>query len=329
MSAVDVKPLPRGTPNTKHRLSLGMAVMPDVKDDKGWDTIVEMGVPHYCEWSQGIVSKGIAAFALSYKHTEHDFGKLSREQASELRYVLKKLVGTGPNKAILWIDSMYMTRESMGLEDFSSEWVHYGLSPYSAMPVIRLTSQWANLHPKSGKRSAWLWLEWTLGKYNKGVHTAQGDESESNTGLRVMDALRMWLQVEKDYGFRPADEKDVRAEIDGKSAATSARFHCPGRSSCIGYILGRRSSACRGTSDECIQLAKSVNGSYFQDKLILTTTARVAEHVLTVIEESEDGTRAFLQQENLSKAQLQEYTKVLISRKLPFRNIRWLNLDRF
>ena len=337
MGDVELRPLPRGASDTRYRLSLGMVVMPDVRDDNAWNAIVENGIPHFDEWSsQGVVSNETRAFALSYKHTEHDFGKLSHEQANELRHVLTKLVGTGPNKSILWVDSMYMTREGMGLQDFSSRWVQYGLQPYCSLPVIKLAPQWDNVHPDSNKRSAWLWLEWTLGKRNKGVHSAEGFEKVSSAGLSVKDALKLWLHVDSEYGFRPSDEKDVRAEIDGKSLNVSATFLCPGRSSCIAYMLGKRNSPCGGTSHECVQLAKSTNGSYLlkqgllkQGKLILSTVGRIAHCVLNVIEQSDEKGDVFLQRQDLSREELQEFNKVLIPGKLPFRNVRWLGLDRF
>lgn len=186
----------------------------------------------------------------------------------------------------------------------------------------KVTSTQSNSALARGRTKDYPRLELTLGKHNKGVYTARGVENPSNTGLSVTDALRMWLQVDGDFGFRPADEKDVRAEIEGVSAAVSARFQCPGRSSCITYMLGKRNSACGGTSDECVQLAKCTNGTYFQDKLILTTVGRIAHCVLTVIEQSQDESRAFLQREDLSSEELKKYNKVLISRKLAFRNIR-------
>ena len=47
------------------------------------------------------MSNETRGFALSYRHKEHDFGKLSHEQANELRRVLTKLVSTGPSKSVL------------------------------------------------------------------------------------------------------------------------------------------------------------------------------------------------------------------------------------
>lgn len=110
----------------------------------------------------------------------------------------------------------------------------------------------------------------------------------------------MWPQIEGDYGFRPDDEMDVRAEISSMSAVVSSRFHCPGRSSCIAYILRKRNRPCGGTSGECVQLAKSSNGSYFQDKVILSTVGRIAHSVSTVIEPIDDGREAVLHPEDFS-----------------------------
>jgi hypothetical protein len=55
-------------------------------------------------------------YALSYKHTEHDFGKLSNAQVTELRTILQKEVGPGARMVALWFDSRYVMSEGLGLQ---------------------------------------------------------------------------------------------------------------------------------------------------------------------------------------------------------------------
>lgn len=324
MTTIQTRPLSRSEGDSSYRVSLGIFVAPDIRDSQGWHTIITRGIPHYDEWTHDIITPGISAFALSYKHTEHDFGKLSDGQAKELREVLGRLVGPGKSKAVLWVDSMYMMREGLGFQDFSSKWVKYGLMPYAQLPVIRLKEDWNRVHEASGKRSGWLWLELTLGRNNHGVHTVDGIEKGHEQPMSVEHALTGWLEVQEEFGFRPEDENDVRNEIDTKGRSAPRQFKCHGHGACIGYLIGRRADGCEGGAQECAELAKSINGSYYEDKLILTSAGRIAEYVLKV-----DAAHGKLEKCEISRDELTEYTKILASRKYPFRNVRWLQLDRF
>lgn len=339
---VDLQPnyIKRGDGDQSYRTRLGLIIMPDVQDDESWDMIMERGIQHFREWGrEGRFSKDLKGYALSYKHTEHEFGKLSQDQANELRQVLTHLVGKGSNKVALWIDSVYMMNEGTGLRDFSSTWVRYGLLPYRNYPVIMLQSKWNTLHVRSKKLSAWLFLEKTLGYGNKGVYTAPNNfHRAKNPLLTVNQALCMWLAEEEKYGFRPSDEIDVRAEIDGRLAEEKARFRCPGKCACIAFMLGRRNKPCGGNSEECKTLASSTNGTVHDNKLILSTAGRIADSVLQItssskLQDASSSSRSMscrkLVRLDLSREQLQEYTKVLSRRNLRFCNIRLFGLEGY
>lgn len=164
-----------------------------------------------------------------------------------------------------------------------------------------------------------------MGRNNKGVYRVDGVEKENRrNGMNVSEALTAWLEVQDEFGFRPYDEVEVRNEVSGREKDSSHHFKCPGKQACIGYLVRRRNEGCDGGSETCYELAKSINSTFFEDKLILTSVGLIAESVVSV-----DNVNRRLESLNLSTDELRPYTKVLASREHAFRNVRWLGLDRF
>lgn len=195
-----------------------MVMAPDTNDDVGWRLFYTHGIPHYNQYyAREEVNPNTKMYALSYKHVEHEHGRLSPEQADELRGILRHEVGAGPNKALIWVDRMYMMREGLGLQAFSDDWAKYGLMPYLELEVICLYVERDRRHPGSGKQSGWLWLEHTLGSRNQGIITvSNGFIPAIGSGFTRRGAYFMWRRdATEDFGFRGDDERALEHAFCG------------------------------------------------------------------------------------------------------------------